>query len=270
MSEEQDKIFFRNFSLALGVIAAMMVVFLIVAQFAGSDDEAEAEMRAEKVAKITEPVGQVTAVGDEVVEEEPAAVATTADTDSHPGKAVYDGLCANCHGIPAMAAMMPQTGDVAAWGPRIEKGIDTLYDHAINGFVGDMGMMPGKGGNLSLSDDEVKSAVDYMVSKVQGSDDAAATETTAAAGASDDLGKTVYDGLCANCHGVAALAAMMPQTGDAAAWGPRIEKGIDTLYDHAINGFVGDMGMMPGKGGNLALSDDEVKAAVDYMVNQVQ
>ena len=43
MSKEQDQIFFRNFSLALGVIAVMMVVFFVVAQFAASDDEAEAK-----------------------------------------------------------------------------------------------------------------------------------------------------------------------------------------------------------------------------------
>jgi cytochrome c5 len=83
-----------------------------------------------------------------------------------------------------------------------------------------------------------------------------------------DVGKTIYDGLCVNCHGIAALATMIPQTSDAVAWEARIAKGIDTLYSNAINGFTGDMGMMPAKGSNPALSDDEVKAAVDYIVNK--
>ena len=63
---------------------------------------------------------------------------------------------------------------------------------------------------------------------------------------------------------------MIPQTGDTAAWGPRIDKGIDILYGNAINGYTGELGMMPAKGGNPALSDEEVKAAVDYIVGQVK
>ncbi|GAB2719670.1 c-type cytochrome [Halomonas garicola] len=57
-------------------------------------------------------------------------------------------------------------------------------------------------------------------------------------------------------------AAGAPKRGDADAWAPRQEKGIDTLYDHAINGFQA----MPPKGGQVSLSDDDVKAAVDYML----
>jgi len=262
MSKEQDKIFFRNFSLSLAFIAVMMVVFYVVANFAGSNDEADAKMRESQVAEVTAPVGEVTAVGEET--EEAVADAAGSETSGDVGKTVYDGLCVNCHGIPAMASMIPQTGDEAAWEARLAKGTDVLYENAINGFTGDMGMMPARGSNPALSDDEVKAAVDYMVAQASGE---AVAEAPAESG---DNGKSVYDGLCVNCHGVAALASMIPQTGDAAAWEARIAKGSDVLYDHAINGFTGDMGMMPGKGGNMALSDDDVKAAVDYMVQQAQ
>lgn len=85
---------------------------------------------------------------------------------------------------------------------------------------------------------------------------------------SGDMGKKVYDGLCFSCHTAAIAGA--PKFGDKAAWAPRIEQGKDTLYMHAISGFTGKTGVMPPKGGNMGLSDDEVKAAVDYMVAQAQ
>jgi cytochrome c5 len=58
--------------------------------------------------------------------------------------------------------------------------------------------------------------------------------------------------------------------GDAPTWVARIAAGSETLYANAINGFQGSSGVMPGKGGNPTLSDEEVKAAVDYMVSQSQ
>jgi cytochrome c5 len=57
-----------------------------------------------------------------------------------------------------------------------------------------------------------------------------------------------------------------PKLGSADDWAPRIEKGIETLYDHAINGF----NMMPAKGGRADLSDDDIKAAVDFMVSNAK
>ncbi|MBU3694219.1 MAG: cytochrome c5 family protein [Rhodocyclaceae bacterium] len=77
-------------------------------------------------------------------------------------------------------------------------------------------------------------------------------------------GAKVYNGLCAGCHAVGAAGA--PKAGDKGAWGPRIAKGKDTLYNHAINGFQGSNGVMPARGGNPKLTDDEVKAAVDHLV----
>ena len=53
-------------------------------------------------------------------------------------------------------------------------------------------------------------------------------------------------------------------------WAPRLEQGLETLIGHAINGYQGDAGYMPPKGGRLDLSDDEVSAAVEYMVGEVQ
>ena len=94
----------------------------------------------------------------------------------------------------------------------------------------------------------------------------AATETAATETTVD--GQKVYQASCIACHGAGIAGA--PMVGNAAAWTSRIEAGADSLYTSAINGFQGSSGVMPGKGGNAALSDDEVKAAVDYMVTQSQ
>lgn len=77
-------------------------------------------------------------------------------------------------------------------------------------------------------------------------------------------GEKVYKGLCMSCHD--AGVAGSPKLGDKTAWEPRIATGMDALYESTIKG----KGTMPAKGGNPALSDDEVKAAVDYMVAQVK
>ena len=82
--------------------------------------------------------------------------------------------------------------------------------------------------------------------------------------AENDVGKSVYNKTCALCH--AANVAGAPKPGDKADWGPRIAQGKDTLYKHALEGFTGAKGAMPARGGSTTLSDDEVKAAVDYMV----
>ena len=67
---------------------------------------------------------------------------------------------------------------------------------------------------------------------------------------------------CILCHGAGVMGA--PKIGDAAQWEARIAQGKDKLIDHAIKGI----NMMPAKGGNAALSDDEVAAAVIWMANQ--
>jgi cytochrome c5 len=68
--------------------------------------------------------------------------------------------------------------------------------------------------------------------------------------------------LCFSCHDAGIAGA--PKLGDKAAWAPRIATGMDTLYTSSLKG----KNAMPAKGGNPALSDDDVKAAVDWMVAQ--
>lgn len=82
-------------------------------------------------------------------------------------------------------------------------------------------------------------------------------------------GREVWSGTCKNCHGLGT--ADSPKITDRKAWAPRIAKGKDVLYEHALNGFFGpDGAMMPERGGNPQLSDDDVRAAVDFMVANSQ
>ncbi|MDF2447306.1 MAG: putative cytochrome c5 [Moraxellaceae bacterium] len=80
-----------------------------------------------------------------------------------------------------------------------------------------------------------------------------------AAGGAPRAGDVVYNASCAGCHGTGAAGA--PKVGDKGAWGPRIAQGKATLYKHALAGIRA----MPPKGMCMICSDDEIKAAVDYM-----
>jgi cytochrome c5 len=94
---------------------------------------------------------------------------------------------------------------------------------------------------------------------------AAPATITAAAPAENTVGKSVFNKTCALCH--AAGVAGAPKPGDKADWGPRIAQGNDVLYKHAMEGFTGAKGQMPPRGGAPTLTDDEMKAAVNYMVD---
>jgi cytochrome c5 len=93
---------------------------------------------------------------------------------------------------------------------------------------------------------------------------AAIPPAAAPAAATVSSGESVYKASCAACH--AAGIAGAPKIGDKAAWAPRIAKGKPMLYEHSLKGF----NAMPAKGGNTALSDADVKLAVDYQLAQVK
>lgn len=88
-----------------------------------------------------------------------AATAAGAPVDGAKGEKIYKATCMACHGAGVLGA--PKFGDKAAWTPRVAKGKPALYANAINGFK----MMPPRGGNPALKDDELKAVVDYMIAK---------------------------------------------------------------------------------------------------------
>ena len=102
---------------------------------------------------------------------------------------------------------------------------------------------------------------------------AAATAAAAAKAASQVAyggtldGAVIFDSLCAGCHKSGAGGAPMMTS---AAWAARIAQGKDTLHKHAIEGFTGAAGVMPAKGGNPALTDEQVVATVDWMLGNLK
>ena len=107
------------------------------------------------IARI-QPVAKVCFEDDEVCDVTARSAGPAAGDGPRDGKAVYNATCQTCHASGLLGS--PMLGDAGAWGPRIAKGKDTLYTHAINGF----NAMPAKGG-ADIPDEEVQSAVDYMV-----------------------------------------------------------------------------------------------------------
>ena len=211
------------------------------------------------------------------------------------GDKIFAKVCYQCHAADSSTAGSPKITHNADWAPRLAQGFDTLFNHALNGF----NAMPAKGGQSDLTELELKRAIVYMANQSGGNlpdpdkapvptesaasgaaSEAAASGTAPAAGKSEAAapaeggngdvmatGKKVFDGLCFGCHGANSAIPDTPRVTHKDEWAPRIKKGKDTLFKHALEGFQ-DKGMMPAKGGNTELSDDEVKAAVVYMVNE--
>ena len=171
-NDNKDQKFYDMYSLVIGLLVVFAIGILILAMNVSEvTQDVYVRETAEYQAAINErirPVGQVYLPGEEqqaaaptveaVPEPEPVATAMS-------GPEVYNAACLACHSTGAGGA--PMVGDVSAWVARIAKGNEVLYDHAINGFTGDAGVMLAKGGRLDLSDEAVIAAVDYMISESQ-------------------------------------------------------------------------------------------------------
>ena len=181
---------------------------------------------------------------------------------------IVKNTCAACH--QTGAANAPKIGDAAAWAPRIKAGVNALVQSVIKG----KGAMPPKAGDASLTEGEIHNAVVLMANQAgakfkekpaaaPAQQQAAATQAQGKPAAAAD-GKGVYDKVCFACH--AQSVAGSPKLGDKAAWAPRIQTGVDSLMQSVIKG----KGAMPPKAGNPALTDAEIRAAIEFMVSQAK
>ena len=259
----------------VGIIGIVLFV-LLVAKIFGVTDTIDVAEPAAAVSQVEENIKPVAAV-------ELAAAGATSGAEKS-GEEVVKAVCSMCHAAGLMNA--PKIGDKAQWQPRIAQGYETLVKHAIEGIR----TMPARGGNPSLTDGEVASAVANMANasganftapapkaaeekpaeaaptapavapaaEVKAAEPVAVAAAPVAAGKS---GEEVYKAVCAMCHATGLMNA--PKFGDKAQWEPRIKQGYDTLVTHANKGIR----TMPAKGGNPSLSDAEVAGAVKYMAN---
>lgn len=108
---------------------------------------------------------RISAVGRSCVEgkscKAPVAVVVVAPAGPLTGKEIYASGCAACHDSGAAGA--PKLGDVAAWTPRMDKGLEKLFSNAFYGYKG----MPAKGMCKKCDQDEISSAVTYLVDNSQ-------------------------------------------------------------------------------------------------------
>ena len=175
-----------------------------------------------------------------------------ANAAGRTGAEVVDTYCAACHRTGANGA--PRIGDTVAWRARAEQGLSTLTDHAINGIR----QMPAHGNTPALTNDEIKRAVTTMVNRSGGRwvDPLDADQAK-----SSRSGAQIVQARCAKCHETGSGGA--PRIGDRSAWAPRFSRGLDFLVKSAIHGH----GAMPARGGLVDASDEEIRAAILYMLN---
>jgi cytochrome c5 len=168
-ARSEDTRFWNHFLMVTIALHVILIGFFVLARSVGAmQDEAQAldPSVLEAIDERIRPPARV-AVSGEAPPEEPAEsgsaqapVAASAPTVLS-GEQVFETVCSACHAAGIAGA--PRFGDATAWKPRIAQGTNVLYRHSVEGFHGQSGFMPPRGGRPDLSDESVHAAVDYMV-----------------------------------------------------------------------------------------------------------
>lgn len=167
-----DLVFLKHFSQVIGILVVITISLILLGRYINSLKPAEPNPVAEAatVARI-QPAGAVFAGATGAAAQ---AAAASAAAEAAKGQVAYGGtldgsvvfanLCTGCHTAGVSGA--PKL-EKAAWSARVAQGVDTLHSHAINGYTGASGVMPPRGGNPSLTDEQVKATVDWMLAQLK-------------------------------------------------------------------------------------------------------
>jgi cytochrome c5 len=168
-----DRIFLKHFAMLIGFLILVALGLIALGAYIYSKHPAEPSPKAaETVSARIAPVGAVYA-GDtgraamQAAQEaaKAAAASQVAYGGTTDGKTIFGNLCHSCHETGAGGA--PKISDKGEWTARVAQGLDTLVKHAIEGYTGKSGIMPPKGGNPALTDEQVKATVSWMVDQVK-------------------------------------------------------------------------------------------------------
>jgi len=168
-----DLEFLKHFSMVIGFLVVVSLALLWLAHHLNGVIPPEVSPSAVRAtqARIA-PAGDVYAGATGAASQAAAAAAASAAAAAQvaydgtmDGSVIFGNLWTGCHTSGAGNA---PTMDKAHWAARITQGTETLYKHAIEGYTGpDGGIMPPKGGNPALSDDQVKATVDWMLGNLK-------------------------------------------------------------------------------------------------------
>lgn len=171
MTLHDDRTFVRHFSWVILFLAAMLIIFIILSFVIVSVSGVESHSGYSYVQYMNKhPAAAPAATASGQAQAATARTSASGQTvaangsKSANGQSVWEAHCATCHKTGVAGA--PKIGDQAVWATIFKKTDHaTLYKHAIEGFHGERGFMPPKGGATGLSDAQVKAAVDYMINK---------------------------------------------------------------------------------------------------------
>lgn len=166
-----DLDFLKRFSLVIAFLAFLTLVLILFAMYLHHQQPKEPNpVEVARTEQRIAPVGDVYAGSTGAAAKAAADAAAKAARASEvpfggtlDGSVIYQNVCTGCH--TAGIAGAPKL-DAAGMGARAGKGKDLLHKHAIEGFQGGAGVMPARGGNPDLTDDQVKAAVDWMLDQV--------------------------------------------------------------------------------------------------------